>query len=35
MPQQMKKTALKPGKYKVDAYRKQDKYLILAWKAIE
>jgi hypothetical protein len=32
MPKQMKKKTLKLGKHKVVAYRKEDKYLILAWK---
>jgi hypothetical protein len=32
MPKQMNKKALKLGKHKVAAYRKQDKYLTLAWK---
>jgi hypothetical protein len=32
MPKQMKKKTLKLGKHKIVAYRKEDKYLILAWK---
>jgi hypothetical protein len=32
MPKEMKKKVLKLGKHKVVTYRKQDKYLPLAWK---